>query len=115
MRGRHTKHNLEPGCGTVGHQIHLAGGGAERGFDIEQAPFWVAAGASVMVPNACLSAWRSAVSISSALVSSLPPAPRDNGGDGTDIAGAVGKQHAVTALEGKWHDARLIGKGIRLF
>ena len=31
----------------------------------------------------------------------------DNGGDGADVAGAVGKQHGVTVLEGKRHDARI--------
>ena len=73
--GRHTEHNLETGCGAVGHQVRLAGGGAERGFDIEQAGFWGCR------QHLC-----------------------ENGGDGADIAGGFGKQHGVTVLEGKWHD-----------
>jgi hypothetical protein len=53
---------------------------------------------------ACPQAARSAVSISSGVVSGVC---RQHfgyyGGDGADIAGAVGKQHGVTVLEGKRH------------
>ena len=51
----------------------LTVGVAERGLDIEQGRF------RVCRQHLC-----------------------DNGGDGADIAGAVGKQHGVTVLEGKW-------------
>jgi len=30
-----------------------------------------------------------------------------NGGDNADIMGAIGKQHGVTVLDGKWHDLRI--------
>ena len=59
----------------VGHQVRLPVSVAERGFDIEQARCWVCR------QHLC-----------------------DNGGDGADIAGAVGKQHGVTVLQGKRHD-----------
>ena len=72
--GRHTEHNLETGCRAVGHQVRLPGGGAERGLDIERGRF------RVCRQHLC-----------------------DNGGDGADIAGAVGKQHGVTVLDGKRH------------
>ena len=72
--GRHTEDNLETGRGAVGHQVRLPGGGAERGLDIEQGRF------RVCRQHLC-----------------------DNGGDGADIAGAVGKQHGVTVLDGKRH------------
>jgi hypothetical protein len=68
----HTEDNLESGCGAVGHQVRLPGGGAARGLDIERDRFWVCR------QHLC-----------------------DNGGDGADISGAVGKQHDVTVLEGK--------------
>jgi hypothetical protein len=39
MPGRFTEHNLEIGCGGIGHQVRLPGGGAERGLDIERGSF----------------------------------------------------------------------------
>ena len=83
MPRRHTEHDLETGCGAVGHQVRLPGGGAERGLDIERGRF------RVCRQHLC-----------------------DNGGDGADIAGAVGKQHGVTVLEGKRHDARIAPRAL---
>ena len=106
-----TEHNLEPGRGTVGHQIRLAGGGSERGFDIEQARFWVCR------KRLCDGAQRLAVSVAERGLDIERARFRicrqylcDNGGDGADIAGAVGKQHGVTVLEGKRHDARIASR-----
>ena len=79
----HTEHNVETGCSAVGHQVRLPGGGAERGLDIERGRF------RVCRQHLC-----------------------DNGGDGADIAGAVGKQHGVTVLEGKRHDARIAPRAL---
>jgi hypothetical protein len=58
--------------------VGLPSRGAERGLDIERGRF------RVCRQHLC-----------------------DNGGDGAGIAGAVGKQHGVTVLEGKRHDARI--------
>jgi len=74
---RHTEHNLETGCGALATRLRLPGGGAKRGLDIELGRF------RVCRQQLC-----------------------DNGGDGADIAGAVGKQNGVTVLSGKRHLTR---------
>jgi hypothetical protein len=53
----------------------LAVGGADRGLDVKRARVGVG------LQHLC-----------------------DNGGHGADIAGAAGKQHGVTVLQGKRHD-----------
>jgi hypothetical protein len=72
---RPTEDNLETGHGAVAHQVRLPVGGAERGLDVERGRVGVG------LQHLC-----------------------DNGGDGADIAGAVGKQDGVTVLQGKRHE-----------
>ena len=109
--GRHTEHNLETGCGAVGHQVRLAGGGAERGFDIEKARFWVCRqrlcdlGHQVRLP---VSLAERGLDIEQTCFRVCRQHLFDNGGDGADIAGAFGKQHGVTVLAGKGHVARIV-------
>ena len=105
--GRHTEHNLETGCGAVGHQVRLAGGGADRGFDIEQARFRSCRQrlgdiGQVRLP---VSVAERGLDIEQAGFRVCRQHLRDNGGDDADIAGAFGKQHGVTVLTGKWHGA----------
>ena len=61
---------------------------------------WKPAGVPLATKYACPLAVRSAVSISSGLVSGFGLQHLcDNGGHGADIAGAVGKQYGVAVLE----------------
>ena len=87
-----------------------AGGGAERGFDIEQARFRSCRQrlgdiGQVRLP---VSVAERGLDIEQAGFRVCRQHLYDNGGDGADIAGAVGKQHGVTVLEGKRHKARLV-------
>ena len=101
--GRHTEHNLETGCGAVGHQVRLASGGAaERSFDIEQARFRgcrqrlcdIGQRLPVSVPERGLDIEQAGFRVCRQHLC-------DNSGDDADFAGAFGKQHGVTVLAGK--------------